>query len=107
MFFNNEVLYSQIVEQLQPLNLEKIILFGSYAYGKPNEDSDLDLCIIEKSFNNIWEEKKKIRAMLKNIKMPKDILVTNLKDYEFYRKEINSVYNDIDTKGRVLWQRSS
>jgi len=107
MLANNEVLYSQIVEQLKPLNLEKIILFGSYAYGRPNEDSDLDLCIIEKSFDNIWEEKKKIRAMLKNIKMPKDILVSNIDDYEFYKKEINSVYNDIDTKGLVLWQRSS
>jgi len=107
MLANDEVLYSQIVEQLKPLNLEKIILFGSYAYGKPNEDSDLDICIIEKSFNNIWEEKKKIRALLKNIKMPKDILVSNIDDYEFYKKEINSVYNDIDTKGLILWQRSS
>ena len=107
MLADNEILYLQIVEQLKPLNLEKIILFGSYAYGKPNEDSDLDLCIVEKSFDNIWEEKKKIRAMLKNIKIPKDILVSNIEDYEFYKKEINSVYNDIDTKGKVLWQRSS
>ncbi len=30
----------QIVQNLMPLNPEKIILFGSYAYGKPNEDSD-------------------------------------------------------------------
>jgi len=27
-------------------NLKKIIVFGSYAYGKPNINSDLDLCII-------------------------------------------------------------
>ena len=26
---------------------EKIILFGSYAYGKPNEDSDIDLFIVK------------------------------------------------------------
>lgn len=107
MLANNEVLYSQIVEQLKPLNPEKIILFGSYAYGVPNENSDLDICIIEKYFDNIWEEKKKIRAMLKNIKMPKDILVSNVENYEFYKKEINSVYNDIATKGKILWQRSS
>jgi uncharacterized protein len=107
MVANEEDLFSQIVEQLKPLNPEKIILFGSYAYGKPNEDSDLDLCIIEKSFDNIWEEKKKIRALLKNIKIPKDILVSSIQDYEFYKKEINSVYNDIDTKGKILWQQSS
>lgn len=104
---NNEFLYVSIVNQLAPLNPEKIILFGSYAYGVPNEDSDLDLCIIEKSFTSLWDEKKKIREMLKNIKMPKDILVSSVDDYEFYKNEINSVYYDIDTKGRVLWQRSS
>jgi uncharacterized protein len=33
----------QIVEKFQP---ERIILFGSYAYGQPNEDSDVDLLVI-------------------------------------------------------------
>jgi len=33
----------QIVEQFQP---EQIILFGSYAYGQPNQDSDVDLLVI-------------------------------------------------------------
>jgi Nucleotidyltransferase domain. len=37
-----------IVEKLLPLNPTKIILFGSYAYGMPNEESDLDICVIEK-----------------------------------------------------------
>jgi uncharacterized protein len=33
----------QIVEKFQP---ERIILFGSYAYGQPTEDSDVDLLVI-------------------------------------------------------------
>jgi predicted nucleotidyltransferase len=33
----------QIVDALVSLNPEKIILFGSYAYGTPTEDSDLDI----------------------------------------------------------------
>ena len=33
----------QIAEQFQP---EKIILFGSYAYGKPRPESDVDLLVI-------------------------------------------------------------
>ena len=28
---------------------EKIILFGSYAYGEPNEDSDLDMLIVKET----------------------------------------------------------
>jgi len=45
---NIKNLVSQIVDKIvieyQP---KKIILFGSYAYGEPNEDSDIDLLIIK------------------------------------------------------------
>ncbi|MEA3351149.1 MAG: nucleotidyltransferase domain-containing protein [Chloroflexota bacterium] len=33
----------RIVTEFQP---EKIILFGSYAYGKPNKDSDVDILVV-------------------------------------------------------------
>src|SRR5213592_5139986 len=33
----------QVAEQFQP---DKIILFGSYAYGTPHEDSDVDLLVV-------------------------------------------------------------
>lgn len=33
----------EVVEKFQP---DKIILFGSYAYGEPNQDSDIDLLVI-------------------------------------------------------------
>ncbi len=36
-------LTQQIVTIAQP---EKVILFGSYAYGQPDEDSDLDIMVI-------------------------------------------------------------
>jgi len=35
-----------IVEELKKASPEKIILFGSYAYGNPNEDSDLDIIVV-------------------------------------------------------------
>jgi len=42
-----EKLKEEIVERLKPLNPDKIILFGSYAYGTPNEDSDIDLFLLK------------------------------------------------------------
>ena len=33
----------EVVRQFQP---ERVVLFGSYAYGQPNEDSDVDLLVI-------------------------------------------------------------
>jgi len=41
-----------IIEKLKPLNPKKIIIFGSYAYGNPTEDSDLDICVVEKDYKN-------------------------------------------------------
>ena len=93
----------QIVEKLKPLNPEKIILFGSYAYGTPHEDSDLDICVVEKDYINKWEDKRKIDDLLDFIKISKDILNPRLDEYNFYKKEFGSVYKDIEERGLVLW----
>jgi len=42
-----EVLKHEIVERLKPLKPDKIILFGSYAYGTPNDESDIDLFLVK------------------------------------------------------------
>ena len=96
----------QIVDALVSLNPEKIILFGSYAYGTPTEDSDLDICVIEKDYENKLTETMKIRKLLSGIRISKDVLIQNLDEYNFYKNEINSVFYDIDTKGDVLWQKN-
>ena len=94
---------SKIAEELNP---EKIILFGSYAYGTPTEDSDLDLCVVETTYKSKMEEKRKIRDLLKDMRVGKDILVPDIEEYIFYKNEINSVYHDIDTKGILLWKKN-
>ena len=41
-------LIQEVVERIKTeYQPEKIILFGSYAYGTPNEDSDIDLLIVK------------------------------------------------------------
>ena len=52
---NIEELKLQIIERLKPLNPDKIILFGSYAYGTPNEENDIDLYVVAKE--NIYNKK--------------------------------------------------
>ena len=96
-------LKAKIVSQLKPLNPYKIIIFGSYAYGNPTEDSDLDICVVENNYDNKWEDKKKIRLALKDINISKDILNPRLDEYEFYKKEYGSVYKDVEDRGEVLW----
>jgi predicted nucleotidyltransferase len=97
---------NKIVDQLKPLDPYKIIVFGSYAYGNADEESDLDICVVERDYKNRWEEKKKIREALKDIDIPKDILNPRLDEYDFYKREYGSVYKDIEDKGVVLWENS-
>ena len=42
---------------------EKIILFGSYAYGQPNADSDIDLLIIKATQERFFERLDTVRRM--------------------------------------------
>lgn len=48
MINNLEKLKEDVTERLKVLNPEKIILFGSYAYSEPTEDSDLDIYVIKR-----------------------------------------------------------
>jgi len=43
----NDEIKNSIVEVLLPLEPDKIILFGSYGYGIPDKESDIDLMIIK------------------------------------------------------------
>ena len=99
----NPSLESVIVEKLKPLNPLKIILFGSYAYGTPNADSDLDICVIKMEVKSKSKDKKEIREKLKDFLIAKDILVSTLEEYEFYKNQFGSVFMDIDQKGKLLW----
>jgi len=103
---NIEKIKEEIVRKLKPLEPEKIIIFGSYAYGEPLEDSDLDICVVKKEVKKKIKMKQKIRELLKDIKIAKDILVPNKDEYDFYKKEIGSVYREIENKGELLWKNT-
>jgi predicted nucleotidyltransferase len=103
-----EVLKREIVEKLKPLDPDKIILFGSYAYGKPTEDSDVDLFLVKdlekekvRTYKN--ELRKRLRDLVFKYNLGFDFVVTsedvlnNREDY-FYKV-------DILQKGKVLYAK--
>ena len=99
---------SQIIDDLKPLELDKIILFGSYAYGIPNENSDLDICIIDDNYSSKIDKKLEIRNKLKNIKIAKDILLVNSEYYLSHSDEnwLNTALYDARHKGEVLYEKN-
>ena len=62
----------QIVENYHP---EKIILFGSYAWGKPNENSDVDLFIVKETNKRRTDRQLEVDKILSDRNIPLDVLV--------------------------------
>lgn len=60
---NKDILNSinDFIEEIKKYyNVAAIILFGSYAKGTENEDSDIDIAIISSDFNDIIEDGAKL-----------------------------------------------
>jgi len=55
-------LEARIRDALAPLHLEKVILFGSYAWGQPTQDSDIDLYVVTQDdfLPATWSEKRDV-----------------------------------------------
>ena len=70
----NEVIESIAGVIKTKFNPEKIILFGSYAYGTPKDESDIDLLVIMNTTLPVREQAYLIRRELSN-KIPMDIIV--------------------------------
>lgn len=85
---------------------EKIILFGSYAYGEPNEDSDADvdvLVVIPKSRRKDRRPSLKIRQKVE-ADFPVDILV---RDPAFSRERLREgdcFLAEITGKGKLMYE---
>ena len=100
-------LAKEIVEKLKPLNPKKILLFGSYAYGTPTNESDIDLFIIkelpkEEVRNFKVEAKLKLHELIKKYKIGFDIIVASQQLIESRNDYFYDV--EIKQKAKVLYE---
>jgi predicted nucleotidyltransferase len=93
----------KIVDELKP---EKIILFGSYAYGKPTPHSDVDLLVILKTSASLKERSWRVSRLLLPRPFPVDILVKTPKEIEKALKSGDFFLEEIITRGKVLYERN-
>ena len=97
-------LVNQIITQIATVDMpRKVIIFGSYAYGDPTEDSDLDVLVIKDQVQSRIKESMRIRKALRGIRLAKDIIVTTQEKFDFYKNECGSVFKDINEKGVVIY----
>lgn len=90
----------QIAERFHP---DKIILFGSYAYGTPHADSDVDLLVIMPCRNEL-DMSVKISWELP-APFPMDLLVRKPAEWNWRIREKESFATEILTKGKSLYAK--
>jgi predicted nucleotidyltransferase len=91
-----------IIDEFNPY---RIILLGSYAYGTPTPDSDLDLLIVMDTDEKPHKRAVPVRKALKHLGIPKDIIVKTPEEFERYKDVIGTIIYPAAHKGRVLYER--
>ena len=92
----------QVAERFHP---DKIILFGSFAYGTPNEDSDVDILVVMPARNQL-DQAYKIRCAV-TAPFPMDLIVRTPHSMKWRLAEGELFLTEIVTKGKVLYEKDN
>lgn len=90
-----------LVRKFQP---EKVVLFGSWAYGQPGPDSDVDLLVVKEA-DDIRRLRREIDGSIFPRPFPIDLIVYTPEQLEQARNERDFFITEILTKGQFLYER--
>jgi predicted nucleotidyltransferase len=94
-----------LVERFQP---EQVVLFGSYAYGHPDRDSDIDLLVVMPLQQSPLKEAIAIRRAWRPLRrqggaLGFDLLVESPQEHRRRREQKDSWHEEICQKGLRIW----
>ena len=90
----------QVVERFKP---DKIILFGSHAYGTPHADSDVDILVVMPARNEL-DRAVRIRLTI-DYNFPLDLIVRTPQNLAWRLAEGDSFLREIVNRGRILYEK--
>lgn len=93
----------KIVREFKP---EKIILFGSYAWGAPGPDSDVDLLVVKETSTPKRFRQRELRSKLFPPGMPLDILVYTPQEIEQRLAMGDLFVREVLQNGKKLYGRT-
>lgn len=97
---------SEIVNKIvYGYNPDKIILFGSYAKGNPNEDSDLDLFVIKDSDLSRPERAIQVRKLLYGSMVPIDLIVYTPNEIKESKNNKHGLVYEVLKYGKTIYER--
>lgn len=91
----------RLAAEFQP---EQIYLFGSYAWGTPNEDSDVDLMVIvPDSHERPIQRDQRAQKCLGRLRLAADVLVRTRGEVDRYKHLRASLFHQVLNQGRKLY----
>lgn len=93
----------RIVDTVNP---QKIILFGSYAYGSPDKNSDIDILVIMKSKLPRYKRAVPIYKALAGILIPKDIIVYTPEEVMEWSDVPQAFVTTAIAKGKPIYEKN-
>ncbi len=90
----------QIVRLFRP---EKIVLFGSYADGKPTEDSDVDLLVVMPFRGKGFRKAAEIRSQIE-ADFPLDLIVRSPREVRQRLAWGDLFLREVTERGKVLYE---
>ncbi len=99
-----EVVRDRLVDVYDPL---EVYLFGSYAWGSPTDESDLDmLVVVEKSDEKSYKRSIPASKAMLDLMISKDIVVYTKDEFERLRKDKTSLCFKISNEGKKIYAKS-
>lgn len=101
-----EEIKKRLIQVYSPL---EIYIFGSYAWGTPDEESDLDLLVV---VENIDDEMQRHRALvnghrvLADLRFSKDILLFTKQEFDVKAAQTTTLINKIKKQGKQIYAKS-
>ena len=98
-------LLNETVERLKTeFQPEEIYLFGSHAWGTPNEDSDVDIMVIVPSSDERpIRRDQRAQKCLGRLAVPADVLVRTRGEVNRYKHLRASLFHQVLNQGRKLY----
>ena len=86
---------------------ERIILFGSYAYGTPTRDSDMDVLIVKKTSKPFYQRLTEVRRLVSPARrgIPFDPMVMTPKELRQRLADGDQFLQEIIVRGQTLYAR--
>jgi len=100
----NAVVSRVVANARQPA---KVIVFGSYARGVADEDSDLDLLVVEQELFDKGKEYLRLKAAVGRIGVGVDLLLMSESEFERRRQVLGTVPYWASQEGRVLYDATA